>query len=36
MLIVRDHKGEVLAQLSFAEGHFEGQDKDGASLTLSR
>ena len=36
MLVIRDHKGETLAQLSFAEGRFAGQGKDGASLTLSR
>jgi hypothetical protein len=35
-LIIRDHKGEALAQLSFSNGHFEGQGKDGAALTLSR
>jgi hypothetical protein len=36
MLVIRDHKGEALAQLSFSGGHFEGQGKDGAMLTLSR
>jgi Protease inhibitor Inh len=36
MLVIRDHKGDALAQLSFSAGHFEGQGKDGAALTLSR
>jgi len=36
MLIVRNHKGEALAQLSFSGGHFEGQGPNGAGLTLSR
>jgi protease inhibitor Inh len=35
-LIIRDHKGEPLAQLSFATDHFEGQATNGAALTLSR
>jgi hypothetical protein len=35
-LIVRDHKGETLAQLSFTGGHFEGQSTSGASISLSR
>jgi len=35
-LIVRDHKGEPLAQLSFTGGHFEGQDNNGGTITLSR
>ena len=36
MLIIRDHKGEALAQLGFAGGHFEGQSTNGMQLTLSR
>ena len=35
-LIMRDHKGEPLAQLSFAGGHFEGRQSNGAAITLSR
>jgi hypothetical protein len=34
-LVIRNHKGEVLAQLSFAAGHFEGQAAAGA-VTLAR
>jgi hypothetical protein len=34
-LIIRDHKGEPLAQLSFTGGHFEGQDNNGGTITLS-
>jgi len=34
-LVIRNHKGEVLAQLSFANGHFEGQGAAGA-VTLAR
>jgi hypothetical protein len=36
MLVLRDHKGQSLAQLSFTGGHFEGQDSNGGSLVLSR
>jgi hypothetical protein len=36
MLIMRDYKGQPLAQLSFANNHFEGQDTNGATLSLSR
>jgi hypothetical protein len=36
MLIIHDHKGATLAQLSYAGGHFEGQDANGATLSLSR
>ena len=36
MLIVRDYKGEVLVELSFADGRFEGKDFSGAAMTLSR
>jgi Protease inhibitor Inh len=35
-LIIRNHKGEQLAQLSFTGGHFEGKDNSGGSLSLSR
>jgi Protease inhibitor Inh len=35
-LIIRDHKSEALAQLSFAGGHFEGRQSDGSALSLSR
>jgi Protease inhibitor Inh len=37
VLTIRDHKGEPLAQLSFASGHFEGQGTaGGAQVMLSR
>jgi hypothetical protein len=36
LLIIRDHKGEPLAQLSFADGRFEGQGTSGgAHVSLS-
>jgi hypothetical protein len=35
-LIIRDHKSEVLAELSFASGRFEGQQAGGGALSLSR
>jgi hypothetical protein len=35
-LIIRDHKGEALAQLSFANGRFTGEANGGAELVLSR
>ncbi len=35
-LIVRNHKAEALAQLSYAGGHFEGHETGGAAVTLSR
>ena len=35
-LIIRDHKGQPLAQLSFTGGHFEGQDSNGGTLSLSQ
>jgi hypothetical protein len=35
-LVIRDHKGDALGQLSFSGDHFEGQDTGGATLTLSR
>ncbi|HEX4407268.1 MAG TPA: AprI/Inh family metalloprotease inhibitor [Xanthobacteraceae bacterium] len=34
-LILRDHKGNVLVELSFADGHFQGQGPTGA-VTLAR
>jgi hypothetical protein len=36
MLIIRDHKGEPLAQLSLSAEHFEGQATNGGELSLSR
>jgi hypothetical protein len=35
-LIIRDHKSEVLAELSFAAGRFEGHQAGGGTLSLSR
>jgi hypothetical protein len=35
-LIIRDHKSDVLAELSFAGGHFEGHQAGGGTLSLSR
>ena len=35
-LIIRDHKSEVLAELSFAGGRFEGHQTGGGGLSLSR
>ena len=35
-LIIRNHKGEPLAQLSFTGGHFEGKDSSGGTLSLSK
>jgi hypothetical protein len=35
-LIIRDHKGEPLAQLSFAGGRFQGHQTNGAAISLSR
>jgi hypothetical protein len=35
-LIIRDHKSEVLAELSFAGGRFEGHPTGGGALSLSR
>jgi protease inhibitor Inh len=34
-LVIRNHKSEVLTQLSFVNGHFEGQASAGA-VTLAR
>src|SRR5690348_6165485 len=36
MLIIRDHKSEALAELSFSAGHFQGQATGGGSVTLAR
>jgi hypothetical protein len=37
MLIIRDHKSEVLVELAFADGRFAGQAVNGGgALTLSR
>ncbi len=35
-LIIRDYKGNSLAQLSFSADHFQGQGTNGTALTLSR
>ncbi len=35
-LIIRDFKGQALAELSFADGHFEGQSPGGGAMTLAR
>jgi hypothetical protein len=35
-LIIRDHKNEALAELSFAGGRFEGHQTGGGALSLSR
>ncbi len=36
MLIIRDHKNEALAELSFSAGRFQGQATGGGSVTLAR
>jgi hypothetical protein len=37
MLIIRNHKSEVLVELAFADGHFTGQAVNGGgAITLSR
>ncbi len=36
MLVIHDFKGRPLAQFSYVGGHFEGHDKTGGALTLSR
>ena len=36
MLIIRDHKSETLAELSFSAGRFQGQATGGGSVTLAR
>ncbi len=35
-LIIRDHKSDVLAELSFAGARFEGHQAGGGALSLSR
>jgi hypothetical protein len=35
-LVIRDHKGEALAELSFADGRFQGQANGGGPITLAR
>jgi hypothetical protein len=35
-LIIHDHKGAVLTELSFADGRFQGQASNGGSVTLAR
>ncbi len=36
LLIIGEHKGEPLAQLSYSGGRFEGKDTNGGALSLSR
>jgi len=36
ILVIHDHKGEVLVQLSFSAGRFEGQAVGGGAMTLAR
>jgi hypothetical protein len=35
-LVIRDHKSEALAELSFAAGRFQGQVTGGGPVTLAR
>jgi hypothetical protein len=35
-LIIRDHKGEALGDLSFAGGRFEGHETGGSEFSLAR
>ena len=35
-LIIRDHKGQPLAQVSFSDGRFAGQATNGGEISLSR
>ncbi len=35
-LMIHDYKGQMLVQLSFTGGHFEGKDANGAAITLAR
>lgn len=35
MLIIRNYKGEPLAELAFANGRFEGKATNGAAVTLA-
>lgn len=36
VLIIRDHKDQPLAQLTFAGGPFTGHETNGGALSLSR
>ena len=36
MLVVRDYKGQVLVELAFADGRFEGKDLNGTAIRLVR
>jgi hypothetical protein len=36
MLVIRDHKSEALAELSFSAGRFQGKATGGDSVTLAR
>jgi hypothetical protein len=36
MLIIRDHKGDPLAELAFANGRFEGKTTTGGPISLAR
>ncbi|HEX3938934.1 MAG TPA: AprI/Inh family metalloprotease inhibitor [Xanthobacteraceae bacterium] len=36
ILTIRDFKGQGLAELSFADGHFEGKNSAGGAITLAR
>jgi hypothetical protein len=35
-LIIRDHKGAALVELSFADGRFQGKGTNGAAITFTR
>jgi len=35
-LVIRDFKGQALAELSFADGRFEGKNPSGDAITLAR
>jgi Protease inhibitor Inh len=35
-LVLRDHKGEVLSELGFTNGHFEGHGPGGVAISLTR
>jgi Protease inhibitor Inh len=35
-LMIRDHKGQELVELTFASGQFEGKDASGGAITLAR
>jgi hypothetical protein len=36
VLVIRDHKGQPLAQVSFSDGRFAGQATAGGEISLSR